>query len=132
MDIVRELKIPADKIRSLQVYVRKYGPRRRLVQFARFKDALLAQAEKFGRDLVDALSVVAARAVSNETEGAVQVRAFEAMTTLMTAMGKMMGEDAKEEEKRKIEEGGGPKIDANEMVRKILERYGVTEQAAGG
>lgn len=127
MDIVRELSIPRSKLRSLQTHVQRHGPRRRLVQFARFKDALLAQAEQFGADLVEALGVVAKRAVSNETKAVVQVRAFEAMTTLVGAIQKMIADDAKEEDKRRIEEGAGPKVDANAMVARILERYGVSD-----
>ena len=66
MDIVRELSIPNDKRRSLQLYVQRHGPRRRLVQFARFKDAVLAQIETFGAQLVKGLSVTAALAVEGD------------------------------------------------------------------
>jgi len=126
-DIVRELSIPAEKTRSLQLYVQRHGPRRRLVQFGRFKDALLAQAETIGDELVQALSVVAAKAVNNETPTGQQIRGLEAMTNFVNAMRSMMADDAKEEEKRKGEETGGPKIDVNDVVARVLERYGKSD-----
>ena len=96
MDIVRVLHIPPAKVRSLQEHVRKYGPRRRLIQFARFKDAVLQQIETFGEQMVLSLSAIAARAVSSETKPAVQVRALEAMTNFVNVLEKMMDKDAKE------------------------------------
>lgn len=132
MDIVRELSIPDNKVRSLQEYVRRQGPRRRLVQFAGFKDALLSKIDTFGADLVQSLTVIAELAVSNETKAETQVRAFEAMNGFVVTLKGMMAEDAKEEERRKVEETGGPKIDANKMVQLILERYGVADAADDG
>ena len=96
MDIVRELGIPKEKVRSLQIYVQKHGPRRRLVQFARFKDALLSQIEEFGDDLAQSLSVIAALAVSNKTKSTTQVRALEAMTEFAKVLRRIMQDDVKE------------------------------------
>jgi predicted ATPase len=126
MDIVRELKIPESKVRSLQLHVRKYGPRRRLQQFARFKDAVLSQIEEFGEELVRALSVTAALAVSNETKASVQVRALEVMSNFTNMLSRLMAEDAKTEEQRQRHEGTkGVKIDPAQAVRDLLAEYGV-------
>lgn len=96
MDIVRELEIPDVKVRSLQQYVQKYGPQRRLNQYARFKDAVLGRIDEFGADLVKALSVTAALAVSNKTKSSVQIRAIEAMTNFTNVLQRMMQQEAKD------------------------------------
>ena len=96
MDIVRELEIPDAKVRSLQVYVQRYGPQRRLHQFARFKDALLEGIEELGEEMIDGLKVTAAMAVSNKTKPSMQVRAIEAMTNFTNVMQRMMLQDAKD------------------------------------
>ena len=96
MDIVRELEIPEAKVRSLHVYVRKFGPQRRLNQFARFKDALLRGVEDLGVEMIDGLKVTAALAVSNNTKSSVQIRAIEAMTNFTNVMQRMMQQDAKD------------------------------------
>lgn len=126
MDIVRELSIPKNKERSLQLHVQKHGPRRRLIQFAKFKDAVVNQIEEFGADLVRAISVTAALAVSNETKPAVQVRAIEAMNNYTQLMSRLMAEDAKAESERKREEqpaavGGDPV----ETFKAVCAVYGV-------
>ena len=58
-DILRELKIPTEKLRSLQVYVRRTGPRRRLMKFGEFKDALLGKFPAVGAKMMQSLSVIA-------------------------------------------------------------------------
>ena len=123
-DIAREVRLPESKLRSLQMYVRKAGPRRRLVQFAEFKNRVLERIGEFGPQLVDSLSVIAAMAVSSETKPAVQVRALEAMTNFVNTLSRMMGEDAKEEESRRRDEKGGPVLDVSEVVRNVLAAYG--------
>ena len=132
MDIVRELSIPEKKIRSLQLFVQRNGPRRRLTRFAAFKDALLTQIEEFGADLVESLGVIAQLATSPATKPATQVRALEAMTNFTNVLTRMMGEDAKAEEKRQLEESGTQKIDVNTLVARVLERYGVDGVDGGG
>ena len=127
MDIARELSIPEEKRRSLQLYVQKHGPRRRLAQFARFKDAVLGQIDRFGADMVKALSVTAAMAVSNETKPAVQVRAIEVMNNFANMLQRMMAVDQQSEESRqRDEERQGQTIDPAEAVRRVLSQYGVS------
>lgn len=127
MDIVRELSIPENKVRSLQLHVQKHGPRRRLIQFAKFKDAVVNQIEEFGADLVSAISVTAALAVSNETKPAVQVRALEAMNNYTQLMSRLMADDAKAEAERKREDGTvDVKSDPVAALKAVLEKYGET------
>jgi len=123
IDIARKLQVTSNKMRSLQVYIQKHGPRRRLVKFAQFKDALVQQIETFGEEMVKALSVIAARAISNDTKPGTQVRAFEAMTQFTRVLQQMMGEDSKAEEERKREDGEKKSYDPDAMLRTLLERY---------
>lgn len=132
MDVVRELAIPADKVRSLQTYVQQHGPRRRLLQFARFKNALLDQIEEFGEKMIKALSMTATLAVSNKTKPAMQVRAVEAMSKFAVMLEGLMKQDDKAEEHRKrderMEDG---QIDAAQIVADVLSHYGVHDHGDG-
>jgi hypothetical protein len=123
-DILRELGLPDCKRRSIQVYVQRNGPRRRLVKFAQFKDALLEQIGEFGADMVKALGVVAARAVSNETPAGIQVRAVEAMNNFTRVLAVLMDGDQREEATQTPERGAG-KLDAAEVIGQVLKAYGV-------
>ena len=133
-DIVRELSIPAEKTRSLQLYVQRHGPRRRLVQFGRFKDALLAQAETIGDELVQALSVVAAKAVNNETPTGQQIRGLEAMTNFVNAMRAMMTDDAKELRQTdvRVEVHDNRQKLSDEAISKIKGIYGLADDGDDG
>jgi len=124
-DIMRELSLPDCKRRSVQLYVQRNGPRRRLIRFAQFKDALLAQIGDFGADMVKALSVVAARAVSNETPPGIQVRAVEAMNNFTTVLSRLMDADQKTEAEQAADTSGNRKVDAAAVIKEVLAAYGV-------
>ena len=106
--------------------MRKNGPRRRLIQFARFKDALLTQIEEFGEEMVKSLTMIAALAVSDETKPSVQVRAVEAMTEFTKVLRRVMQDDmaTEDERKREAEQKDQP-VDPSEAVRRVLREYGV-------
>ena len=132
--ILRELKMPEGKLRSLQVYVRKFGPRRRLEHFADFKDVLLSQVGEFGADVVESLGVIAQLAVSSETDAKTQVRAFEAMTTYMKVIKDLVGEDAKTEKDTAVsvkKVPNGKKL-SKEAMAAVKETYGVAHACDGG
>jgi len=126
MDIVRELKLPDNKVRSLQNYARKFGPRRRLSQFAKFKDALLDGAVMMGPDFAKAMTLIAACAVSPGVKESTQRRACELMNRFARTLARVMVVDeVAEKERHRDEEKRGQTIDANEAVRQVLAQYGV-------
>jgi len=126
-DIRRETKLPAAKLRSLQIYVRKCGPRRRLMQFATFKDALLGGAVECSDTFAQTLGMIAALAVNPETPPLRQMRAFEAMTTFANVLRKLVEPDAEAEAKRAREGKGASKADPAEVVRDVLAIYGIKQ-----
>ena len=94
--IARRVKLDGSKLRSLQLHVRKHGPRRRLTRFAEFKEALLGNVEEFGGSFARALTTIAEMAVSPEVGPALQVRALRAMNQFTYVLNKMMEGDAKD------------------------------------
>ena len=74
-DIVRDLELPREKLRSLQQYARKYGPKRRLIRYAEFKDALLRGAAEWGPNFSKAMGLLAAQAVNPNIKDSTQKKA---------------------------------------------------------
>ena len=133
MDIAREVSIPESKVRSLQAYVQRFGPRRRLVQFAKFKDALVSQIEEFGGDMVRSLSVLAALAISNKTKPDTQVRAFEAMTRFTNMLKGMMADDVKDARDTdvRVEVTDKRQKLSDDAIAKIKGIYGLDDDGSG-
>lgn len=129
-DVMRELGLPDSKLRSLQEHARKFGPRRRLIQFAKFKDCLVSGAVELGPEFAKALALVAKYAVSEEVKPSSQKQAVDAMiefTKVLTRWSE--SEEEQEAERRKSESGVSEKIDPAEVARRMLAIYGV--QPAG-
>lgn len=129
-DIVRELNVPSSKLRSLQLYARKFGPRRRLILFDRFKQKLLEGAVEFSPEFAQALSLIAQKAVSPKVKDSTQVRAAELLTQFTKALSGMMAVDEEAEAKRGEERSG--KVDRDEVVREILDVYGLRGKPGHG
>ncbi len=125
-DLMRKLKIPDSKKRSLQVHARKFGPRRRLLQFAMFKDALVAGAADMGSDFARAMTLIAKCAVSEDVKTSTQQRACDLMNTFAKTIEGLMKVDAEAEQKRERDEKGTTEqVDVDEALRRILDVYGV-------
>lgn len=123
-DIIRELDIPVSKLRSLQIYARKFGPRRRLIGFAKFKDALLQGAVDTSPDFTKALSLIATYAVSPKVPPAKQAAAFDLMTKFARMLIRMMAPDEKAMSVPSQETDVVP-LSAQEMVDRVRDVYGV-------
>lgn len=124
-DIMSELGIPESKRRSLQVYARKYGPRRRLIRYAEFKDALLGGAAQIGQDFARALKLIAFKATSPNVDDKTQRQACEVMNEFAKTIAKMMAGDEKAEAQRQREENAATTVDPQQVVSKLLALYGV-------
>ncbi|MCO6436534.1 MAG: hypothetical protein J5J06_05555 [Phycisphaerae bacterium] len=124
-DIHAELHLPESKRRSLQMLARKFGPRRRLEQFARFKDALLSGAMELGPDLIQALQGIAAKAVSPNVKESTQTRASVLLIEFTKALTRMMKADAASERQREEKESAAKAIDPKDAVEAIKALYGV-------
>lgn len=123
-DVFRECKLPQGKRRSFQLYAQKFGPRRRLMHFARLKDGLLANGATFSKDVLRSLSVIAAMAVSPETDEKVQLRAFEAMARYTEMLARLTQDDAADEETRKATEADGDEtLDVDAVVAELYRHY---------
>lgn len=127
-DILREVKLPERKRRSLQHAARKFGPRRRLAQFGRFKDALLEGAMELGPDLMRALQGIAAKAVSPNVKESTQTRASLLMIEFTKALTRMMKEDAVSERERERKETAVKAVDPTEAVEALKALYGLSER----
>lgn len=129
MDIVRAVELPKEKVRSLQVYARKFGPRRRLLLFAKFKDALLEGAAAMGDDFARAMSLVAANAVSEDVKPSTQQKACALMTEFAKTISKMMATDEQGEAERaaetKAKVSGSKEALSREAIEKIRAIYGL-------
>ena len=130
MDIVRELEIPQSKIRSLQAYARKFGPRRRLNTFAKFKDALLTGAINLGPDFARAMTFVAANAVNPDVKPSTQHKACSLMVKFAETIGKMMAGDEAAERQRSDQEataqmGNKREELSREAIEQIKTIYGL-------
>lgn len=123
-DILRVLELPESKKRSLQVYARKFGPRRRLERFEEFKEALVKGAAQVGPDFIKALSLVASHAVSPDVKPSTQRQACILMTEFAKMVNRVMADEVSQEQERQRKESGEAKIDPAEAVKQILEAYG--------
>jgi len=123
-DILRELYIPADKLRSLQRYAQKFGPRRRLEKFAQFKNTLLDRLPALAPTFMDALQLVASKAVSSSVKDSTQLRAQELMNDFLAKIAKVMTVDAKDEEKRQ-RETSTKSIDVQDAIDRIYDIYAI-------
>ncbi len=124
-DVIRELELPEGKLRSLQVYARKYGPRRRLIAFATFKDALLSGAVENRHKFITALGVICGHALSTDIPVAKQQAAFLLMTEYVKAMARVTKDDRDRESVREKTKKSGAKVDAGEVVDRIHDIYGI-------
>jgi hypothetical protein len=123
-DILRELNVPAGKMRSLQIYARKFGPRRRLIAFAKFKDAMLQGAVESSADFVQSLGLIAKYAVSPKVPPSKQADAFDLMTKFARMLVRMMASDEKSQSVETQETDVAP-LTAQEMVDRVRDVYGV-------
>ncbi len=123
-DILRELFIPTSKLRSLQIYAQKFGPRRRLEKFAQFKNAILDRLPEMAPKFMDALQLVASKAVSPSVKDSTQLRAQELMNDFMAKIAKVMIVDAKTEEKR-IRDESTKSIDVQDAIDRLYDAYGI-------
>lgn len=130
-DLMRTLQIPEPKRRSLQVYARKFGPRRRLLMFATFKDALLQGAVDMGPEFAEAMTLIAKSAVSEGVKPSTQQRACELMANYAKTLAGLMQGDAEAEQQRERDETGSTRSAASteklshEAMAKIKGIYGL-------
>lgn len=125
-DIMDALSLPSSKRRSLQVYAAKFGPRRRLLQFAKFKDALLRGAVDAGDDLAKGLALAAKYAVSEKVKPEKQQAAMGLMVKFTQALSKLMSaEEADQRTREKEAEKTGGTLSAEEIVQQIHDLYGI-------
>jgi len=132
-DILRELNVPASKLRSLQCHARKFGPRRRLILFERFKQNLLKAAVELSPDFGKALALISEHAVNPNVKESTQLRAAQLLIEFTGKVSQMMAGDEKADiEAAKAQSQGGAKVDANEVVRTILDVYGLHREPGDG
>ncbi len=122
-DIMRELEMSESKRRSLQVLAQRYGPRRRLKQFAAFKDALAAGAMGVGPNMAEALSQIAEKAVSPSVKESTQRKAADLLVEYAKVLRRLMQDDEQAETTRKLEEHGGSGTTHEAMVNSIRHEY---------
>jgi hypothetical protein len=132
-DIIRELNVPASKLRSLQLYARKYGPRRRLILFDGFKQNLLSAGAELGPKFSKALAVIAEHAVSTSVKESTQQRAVDLMLEFAKTLGGMMAPDEKAEREREGQaDAKQGMVSAADVVARILDLYGVKRKPLDG
>lgn len=127
-DVIRELALPVSKLRSLQVYAGKFGPRRRLAAFATFKDALLKAAVENRAKFTAALGVICGHAVSTEISESKQQNAFALMTDFTQILSKLMAADEKAEQpvkEVKVEVTDKRQKLSDEAIQAIRDVYGI-------
>lgn len=124
-DILREVKLPERKRRSLQAVARKFGPRRRLAQFGKFKDALVEGAMELGPDLMRALQGIAAQAVSPNVKESTQTRASILMIEFTKALTRLMKADVESEKAREAKESAIRTVDPKAAVEALKALYGI-------
>ncbi len=124
----RELELPESKRRSLEIHARKYRHRRVLAPLARLNELLAGGAEAIGPDYLKLLGMVIEQALTDETK---RVRTA---GVLGKFFGKIMEVGAKhqEAEERRERDAKRPAIsDPQEVVRQLLEMYGVAPDSDG-
>ena len=124
-DVMRELGLPESKMRSLQVYAQRFGPRRRLVQWARFKDALLDGGVAMSGDIAAAMSSIARYAVSDKVPPNKQMAACDLMNQFVRTLARLMKTDEIAEVERYKDEAQQVQVDPEEAVRRIMDLYGI-------
>ncbi len=130
MDIVRDLELPREKTRSLQEFARKFGPKRRLIRYAEFKDALIKGAADWGPQFSKAMGLLAEQAVNPKVKDSTQKKAVLLMVEMTKALRRMMAdeqiiESAKEAEKKPLASG-----DVSQMIANLLKSYNKHDEAA--
>lgn len=123
IDVLIELELPRTKLRSLQLLAEKFGPRRRLLAFATFREALANSAAENAGQFGAALERIARLAVSDNVAEATQVRAIECMRLWAETLGKHAAADA---ETLKAEEAAAtPAASIDDAVQAVLRAYGM-------
>lgn len=128
-DIMRDLELPREKLRSLQEFARKYGPMRRLYRYADFKDALLAAAPQWGKRFAAALELLAEQAVKPKVKESTQRKNVELMNECTKTLRRMMA-DEQEIESAKEAEKKPASGDLSKMMVDLLLSYGKDKEAA--
>lgn len=124
-DVMRELGLPESKLRSLQLHAQKFGARRRLVLFDRFKEAMLRGATGMGEDFARAMSLIARYATSENTPEDKQVAACAMMNTFARTLIRAMRTDEIAETRRTENESQTVQVDPAEAMKRILDLYGI-------
>ena len=123
--VMRELKLPHNKKRSLEVHARRYRNRRILAPLARLNELLAGGAEGIGPDYLKLLRMVVDQALTDEKKG------IRAAAILGKFFGKIIEVGAKHEaieaEREKETRGAA---DPQEVVAQILAMYGLEAKEA--
>lgn len=112
-DVMRKLKIPASKRRSLELYAKKYRHRRILAPLSKMRELIVRGATEAGPKAMTALRVMVAEAVNDEIEPTRRQRAISVLLQVFE-LAERIGQGAeKAEAERKREEqpaavGGDP------------------------
>ncbi len=96
--ILREIKIPAQKKRSLQYYARKFSARRRIVQFETLKDSLLRVSLENMQHISNAFRKIVQMAGSEWVKDSSRLRAFGIITEFTRTLDTLIKSDSGSDE----------------------------------
>lgn len=125
-DVMRQVKIPASKRRSLELYAKKYRHRRILAPLSKMRELIVRGATEAGPETMTALRVMVAEAVNEDIEPSRRQRAISILLQVFE-LAERMGQGAeKAEAERKREEqpaavGGDPVA----TFKAVCAEYGV-------
>lgn len=125
-DVMRELHIPEKKKGSLIQHGKKYRHRRILAPLLLLREQIVQGALELAPDTRTAMRIVIAEAINRDTESHRRQRATSTMLQVFE-LAEKIGRAAEEAEgdRKRDEDEREQKIDVNEAVRRVLERYSV-------
>ena len=131
--VARELGIPEGKLSSLTVHARKYRYRRILAPVSRLRECLAEGTAAITPDTIKLLRVAVEQSLSPGVDLDKINRTAEVLSKFMAAV-EQMGQraEAGERERQRDESSTGVRIDPDEILRRILDKYDIRSVGGDG
>ena len=131
--VARELGITESKLSSLTVHARKYRYRRILAPVSRLRECLAEGTAAITPDTIKLLRVAVEQSLSPGVDLDKINRTAEVLSKFMAAV-EQMGQraEASERERQRDESSTGERIDLDETLRRMFDKYNIRLGGGGG
>lgn len=118
--ILRKIKIPMTKTRSLQLYARNFAARRRIANFETFKNAVVNAGVKNAQNFCHAYQHMIRLVSRKDVDDRTRVRAFEAVTLFARSLNNFMKSDLADQRNHDTEYTTTEDVDRRNRLIEVL------------